>query len=345
MRIIFALLIFASVSFAEAWRSPEEARTIEIFKKTSDTVVFISTTSLQIDPFDIFSGVQEKQGVGSGVVIDSKRRLILTNLHVIDSARVEVFLSSGEKVEAALVGKDPETDIALIQISRADTPLTQIEFGDSSKLTVGQRVLAIGNPFGLNRTLTAGIISSIDRTVRNPNNKTMRALIQTDAAINPGNSGGPLLDMDGKLIGINTQIVSNSGDSAGIGFAVPINQITRILPELVTTGRVRRPKIGWLLVDTSQGPMVRRVYENGPAVGAGVEPMERPVRTRYGIQISVDPSKADLIYAIDGERVFTVDDVDSKVQEKGRDNELRFTLRLGGIRGKERVVTIKPVLQ
>lgn len=345
MKILLSLLIFFSIGLSEAWRSPEEARTIEVFKNTSDTVVFISTTSLQIDPFDIFSGVQEKQGVGSGVLIDSKRRLVLTNLHVIDSARVEVFLSSGEKLEATLVGKDPETDIALIQISRADTPLKQIEFGDSSKLTVGQRVLAIGNPFGLNRTLTAGIISSIDRTVRNPNNKTMRALIQTDAAINPGNSGGPLLDMDGKLIGINTQIVSNSGDSAGIGFAVPINQITRILPELITTGRVKRPKIGWLLVDTSQGPMVRRVYENGPAVRAGVEPMERPVRTRFGIQISVDPSQADLIYAIDGERVFTVDDVDAKVQEKGRDKELRFTLRLGGIRGKERVVSIRPVLQ
>ena len=345
MKVVLILLVIFSSALSEAWRSPEEARTVEVFKKTSDTVVFISTTSLQIDPFDIFSGVQEKQGVGSGVVIDSKRRLILTNLHVIDSASVEVFLSSGEKVEAALVGKDPDTDIALIQISRTDTPLTQVEFGDSSKLTVGQRVLAIGNPFGLNRTLTAGIISSIDRTVRNPNNKTMRALIQTDAAINPGNSGGPLLDMDGKLIGINTQIVSNSGDSAGIGFAVPINQITRILPELVTTGRVRRPKIGWLLVDTSQGPMVRRVYENGPAVRAGVEPMERPVRTRYGIQISVDPSEADLIYSVDGERVFTVDDVDAKVQEKGRDKELKFTLRSGGVRGKERTVTIKPVLQ
>lgn len=328
------------------WRSPEEQRTIEVFKKTNEAVVFISTTTLQIDPFEIFPEVKEKQGIGSGVIVDATRGIVVTNLHVIEKAQqIEIFLASGGTAKAKLLGVDPETDIAVLQLRDISERLTEIPFADSSKLSVGQRVLAIGNPFGLNKTLTAGIISSLDRTVKSPNNKTMRSLIQTDAAINPGNSGGPLIDMDGHIIGINTQILSNSGDSAGIGFAVPINQIRRILPELISTGRVRRPKIGWLLVDTSQGPMVRRIFEGSPAEAAGVEPIERPVGDSVIRQLMINPRAADVIYAINGVRVFTVDDVDSEVQKTDGKTEIKFTFRRGSSQGKERVVSIMPVLQ
>lgn len=335
-----------SLSPVTQWRSPEEQRTIEVFQRTNEAVVFISTTTLQIDPFEIFPEVKEKQGIGSGVIIDAKRGLVITNLHVIEKAQqIEIFLASGGTAKAKLLGIDPDTDIALLQLRDISEPLTEIPFADSSKLSVGQRVLAIGNPFGLNKTLTAGIISSLDRTVKSPSNKTMRSLIQTDAAINPGNSGGPLIDMDGKLIGINTQILSNSGDSAGIGFAVPINQIRRILPELVSTGRVRRPKIGWLLVDTNQGPMVRRIFQGSPAEEAGVEPIERPVGDSVIRQLMINPRAADVIYAINGVRVFTVDDVDAEVQKTDGKTAIRFTFRRGSAQGKERVVSIMPVLQ
>ena len=189
-----------------------------------------------------------------------------------------------------------------------------------------------------------GIVSSLDRAVQGPNRILMKGLIQTDAAINPGNSGGPLLDADGRVIGINTAILSQSGDSAGIGFAIPINQIRRILPELIATGKVLRSRIGWILVDTNQGPMVRRVLPNGPAELAGVGPIERMVQNVFRLGFVRDFSRADLIYAVNAVKVKSIEDVEEAIAKSEPGKEIVFTFRRGGINGPERQVKIKPVL-
>jgi S1-C subfamily serine protease len=173
----------------------------------------------------------------------------------------------------------------------------------------------------------------------------MRGLIQTDASINPGNSGGPLLDMAGRLIGINSAILSQSGDSAGIGFAVPINQVKRVLPELIATGKVLRPRFGWMLVDTTQGPMVRRIAPGGPADLAGIQPIERMVQDVFLQGYVRDYDRADLIYKVNGERVTSRDEVEDLIARAPSGKDLKLTLRRGGIDGREREVTVKPVLR
>ena len=327
-------------------RTIEEQQNIDVYKRTSDAVVFISTITLTYDPFDFFQEIQPKEGAGSGIIVDSKAGTILTNLHVIkDAHKIEIFLSNGQNSRARLVGYDESFDIAVLQLVDPPADLVAVGFGDSSRIEVGQRVLAIGNPFGLNRTLTSGIVSSLNRTVRSPVGKLMTGLIQTDAAINPGNSGGALLDMSGKLLGINTAILSNSGDSAGIGFAVPINSVKRVLPELIATGRVLRPEIGWVLVDTNNGPMVRRIIQDGPAAKAGVEPIERPVNNVFVKGYVRDFDRADLIVAVNGRAVDSREQVEQAVAEADVEQGLRFTMRRGGREGKEREVVIKPALK
>lgn len=335
-----------SPSVPVATRTEEENRIIKTYKEVNEAVVFITTITLTVDPFDLFLEVQPREGTGSGVIVDAQRGIILTNLHVIrDAHRIQILLADGHSYSARLLGYDQEFDIAVLQLHEAPRGLKQMEFGDSSRLEVGQRVLAIGNPFGLNRTLTTGIVSSLDRTVKNPSGVLMRGLIQTDAAINPGNSGGPLLDVDGRLIGINTAILSQSGDSAGIGFAVPINPLRLVLPELIATGKVLRPKLGWLLVDTDQGPMVRRVAQGGPADAAGIQPIERVVENVFVRGYVSNAGSADLIYKVNGERVRTKDDVERIVQGHKSGTPLTLTLRRGGIRGAEREVRVTPVLR
>ncbi|MBX7144409.1 MAG: trypsin-like peptidase domain-containing protein [Oligoflexia bacterium] len=326
-------------------RSVEEQETIDIYRRASEAVVFITTTTLTVDPYDIFMEVQPREGTGSGIVIDSTRGIIVTNLHVIqDAHKIEISLSNGQNYRAKLVGYDDESDIAVLQIPNPPSGLKSLMFGDSSQLEVGQRVLAIGNPFGLNRTLTSGIISSLDRVVKSPSGKFMRGLIQTDASINPGNSGGPLIDMSGRLIGINSAILSQSGDSAGIGFAVPSNLVKRILPELIATGKVLRPKFGWVLVDTTQGPMVRRLAPGGPADKAGLQPLERRVEDIFLQGYVRDFDRADLIVKVNGQAVRSKDEVDDILARAGT-GEIVLLVRQGGLDGREREVKIKPSLQ
>lgn len=335
----------AGVDTTSATRTEEENRTINVYKRASEAVVFITTISLQADPNDLFMEVQPREGTGSGMIIDSKEGIILTNLHVIqDAQRIEISLADGKGYSAKLLGYDREFDIAVLKLMNSPKNLIALDFTDSSKVEVGQRVLAIGNPFGLGRTLTTGIISSLDRSVKSSSGNVMKGLMQTDAAINPGNSGGPLLDADGRVIGINTAILSQSGDSAGIGFAVPINQIRRILPELIATGKVLRPKIGWMLVDTNQGPMVRRVIQGGPADIAGLQPVERKVEQTFIRGFVRDFDRADLIIKVNGRKVFSADQVDELVQQS-EGKQFTLTLKRGGIDGPERDVTVKPVLQ
>lgn len=328
-----------------AHRTEDEQRTIDVYRRSQDAVVFISTITVTVDPFDFFQTPQSREGSGSGIIVDPERAIILTNLHVIrDAQKIEVSLANGRGYAAKLLGFDEEYDVAVLRLQNPPPALTNIPMGDSAHIEVGQRVLAIGNPFGLDRTLTAGIISSVNRTVRGSNGHLMRGLLQTDAAINPGNSGGPLLDADGRLIGINTAILSQSGDSAGIGFAVPINQIRRILPELIATGKVLRPKLGWVLVDTNQGPMIRRVTPGSPAEEAGLQPIERLVETAFVRGFVRDFDAADLILKVNGDAVTSREEVEDRVANAPAEKPLLITVRRGGASGREREVKVTPVL-
>src|ERR1700686_4312492 len=216
----------------------EEQNNISVYKKNIPAVVNVTSRAMA---FDFFYGLVPQEGQGSGFVID-KEGHILTNYHVIADARqVEVTMHNRKKYKATVVGSDPPHDLAVIQIKAPD--LISAVLGDSRNLQVGQKVYAIGNPFGLAGTMTRGIVSSI-RPVREPNGAMIDEAIQTDAAINPGNSGGPLMNGHGEVIGINTMILSNSNQSAGIGFAIPINTAKAVLNDLVTLGRVRRPALG-----------------------------------------------------------------------------------------------------
>jgi S1-C subfamily serine protease len=221
----------------------DEANNIEIYKRVSPAVVNITSTAVD---FDFFFNPMPKQGSGSGSIIDAEGH-ILTNYHVIEGARIlEVTLADRQKLplKAKPVGVDPSNDLAVIKIELPQkSPLQFVQMGSSSNLQVGQKVLAIGNPFGLEGTLSTGVISSLRRSIRAENGKLIDDVIQTDAAINPGNSGGPLLNSHGELIGINSQIFSMSGGNIGIGFAVPVNTAKKIIPDLISEGRVRRPYV------------------------------------------------------------------------------------------------------
>jgi putative serine protease PepD len=203
----------------------------------------VNITSVVLER-DFFFNPIPREGAGSGSIIDTDGH-ILTNHHVIrDSTKLEVTLSDGSKWSARLVGVDPDNDLAVIKVDAPKEKLTVISMGDSSELQIGQKVLAIGNPFGLGQTLTTGIISSLGRSIRSEAGTLIEDVIQTDAAINPGNSGGPLLDSKGRIIGINSAIISPTGASVGIGFAIPVNTANRILPELISKGYVSYPWIG-----------------------------------------------------------------------------------------------------
>ena len=354
MRFLCALVMCLAPALVAAQqssipsRTAEEQKTIDLYKRVNRSVVFITTKSYVVDPFTFFDDIQPQEGTGSGTIIDAEKRLVVTNLHVVQAAlqsggSVEVMLASGESSKANLVGYDQENDIAVIKFSEKVGDVVAVPFGDSSKLEVGQRVFAIGNPFGLYRSLTSGIVSSLDRTMKTGNGTALRDLIQTDAAINPGNSGGPLLDSDGRLIGINTAILSQSGSSAGIGFAVPINNIRRALPELLSSGKVSRPRMGWQLVDTDQGPMVLRTARDGAAADAGIAPIERPIPGNAFVRgYREDIESADLIFKVNGNRVRSRDEVEDAIRKSDREKSLALTLRKGGVYGREREVKVVP---
>lgn len=328
-----------------------EREVVDIYRKTNEAVVFISTQSLSHDtlaphPAVPSEGGRAMNGAGSGVIVDAKEGIILTSLHVIsDADTIDIFLADGKSYRARLLGHDSESDVAALQLITPPKGLKSVTFGDSRSLQVGQWVFAIGNPHGLARTFTSGIVSSLHRTVRNPKNVLMKDLIQTDAALNPGSSGGPLLNSKGELIGINAAILSQSGDSAGISFAVPIHRVQAILSELIATGKVLRPRIGWLLVDTTQGPMVRRILSGGPAANAGIEPLERLVGEVFRGGVVRDFERADIIVSINGKRMLTVEDVEDAVLAARHGQALTIVLRRGGDPEQERTITLKPVLQ
>jgi len=289
----------------------DEQNNIEVYKATSPGVVYIQSTTMQTDFFGMFS--RPVEGAGSGSIIDEQGD-ILTNFHVIaNSEKLTVSFGSGKTYPAKVVGKDPDTDLAVIRLSETPKePLTIVPLGDSDKLIVGQKVLAIGNPFGLDRTLTTGVISGLQRPIRAENGRAIEGAIQTDASINPGNSGGPLLDSHGRMIGINSQIESPSGASAGVGFAIPVSIAKRIVPQLIRDGEIRRPKLGiyprdvgslgnQVRLPVSYGVLIANVLPGGAAANAGLRGV---VQTEEG-----DFELGDVIVALDGEKVSNNDDL------------------------------------
>src|SRR5687768_8507535 len=262
--------------------STDEQNNIEVYRTLSPGVVFIHSTSYARD---FFGFVEPQEGSGSGSILDQQGN-ILTNYHVIAGAqKLSVSMGGKKDYPAVVVGGDPDTDLAVIRLTEKPAgPLTIVPMGDSDKLVVGQKVLAIGNPFGLDRTLTTGVISGLQRPIRARNNRLIEGAIQTDASINPGNSGGPLLDSRGRMIGINSQILSPSGSSAGVGFAVPVSIAKRVVPQLLQNGTVRRPKLGISTRDiaairtqvelpVTEGLLIWQVAPGGPAANAGLRGM------------------------------------------------------------------------
>lgn len=283
----------------------EEQTNVFVYENTNPSVANIGTTSIQQD---IFRRQLHSQGSGSGAVLD-KQGHIITNFHVVEGAdEIEVTLASTNSYLATLIGQDKEHDIAVLKIEAAADELQPIAMGSSSNLRVGQRVYALGNPFGWDGTLTTGIISSLNRNL--PSRvvgREMRALIQTDAAMNPGNSGGPLLNTQGQMIGMCVAIATNSGQNSGVGFAIPIDRITHFVPELIQNGRVVHANIGIVeVVETELGLVIRRLSPGGPAEQAGLEGYRKIVqRHRQGgityETVTIDRSHADRILAVEGE--------------------------------------------
>jgi putative serine protease PepD len=288
----------------------DEQNNIEIYRALSPGVVNIHSTSYSRD---FFGFVEPQEGSGSGSIIDREGN-ILTNYHVIEGAqRLAVSLGGKKTYAAKLVGGDPDTDLAVIKLIELPREgLTVVPMGDSDKLEVGQKVLAIGNPFGMDRTLTTGVISGLQRPIRARNGRLIEGAIQTDASINPGNSGGPLFDSHGRMIGINSQILSPSGTSAGVGFAVPVNIAKRVVPQLVTSGEVRRAKLGittrnvealrnQVELPVQDGVLIWQVAQGGAAANAGLR----------GLQQTEDGSVelGDIIVGIDSEKVANSDDL------------------------------------
>ncbi len=307
----------------------DERINIRVYGAANRSVVNI-TTEAEVAGF---FGDDTSTGTGSGFVLD-KQGHILTNFHVVhgeDASRVsiQVKLFDGSAHDAKVIGADATNDVAVLAIRVPPEKLFPLVLGDSAGVMVGQKILALGNPFGLERTLTSGIVSSLDRSIKAKNGRMIKGIIQTDAAINPGNSGGPLLNSRGQVIGMNTAIVSHVGQSAGISFAVPINAISRILPQLIENGRVIRADLGIAKVfSNGDGLLVMAVIEGGPAERAGIQPVRMRVeRIAPGyIRRTLDPESADIIVAIEHKRVRSVEELLTEVEKHRPGDQIRVTV-------------------
>ncbi|MCS6826917.1 MAG: trypsin-like peptidase domain-containing protein [Caldilinea sp.] len=300
-----------------------ERRIVRVYEEVAPAVVSITTRTLRRD---FFFNVIPQEGAGSGFVIDREGH-ILTNYHVIQGVEF-IEVSFGEQVvaPAAVVGIDPRNDVAVLKVNVDPDLLHPVTLGSSHDLRVGQWAIAIGNPFGqFGRTLTTGVISALDRTLEGPDNRTITGVIQTDAAINKGNSGGPLLDSSGRVIGITSAIFSPTGTSAGVGFAVPVDTLKRILPDLLTLGYYRRPWLGIryaynitpglaeaLRLPTQQGLLLVQLYEGSPLAIAGVRGAQR--QQIIGGQLVF--TGGDILLAVDDQQVASVSDLDNLLENR-----------------------------
>lgn len=308
--------------------TPEERIAVGVYEQCHHSVVHIETRG---DSTSIVGRVIQSEGSGSGSVWDREGH-ILTNYHVIRGAsHMIITMHDGEQYDASLVGHDISNDIAVLKIDPGDDSLRPISVGRSERLRVGQRVFAMGSPLGLEQTMTSGIVSSLNRTIPSLSKRTMRSIIQIDAALNRGNSGGPLLNSRGELVGMNTAIASRVGENSGIGFAIPSATIVRVVSQLIEFGKVRRPNIGIeSIAETSRGLMVVALEPGGPAEQAGLKGI-RVVRYRMmlGELVRSDYSTADIVTEVDGEKVSNVDDLLSTIENRKAGDSVLLTLKRG----------------
>lgn len=301
-----------------------EKKLTQLFGETSPAVVYITSMAVRRDFFS-FRATEIPQGTGSGFVWDNKGHIV-TNFHVIrDAQRATVTLADQSTWDATLVGYAAEKDLAVLKIEAPSDKLHPIRIGTSRDLLVGQTVLAIGNPFGFDQTLTTGIISALGREIDSAAQIPIRNVIQTDAAINPGNSGGPLLDSAGRLIGVNTAIISPSGAYAGIGFAIPVDTVNWVVSDLISYGKVQRPSLGLQFAPDSvsrrfgfEGPIVLRVAKGSAGDRAGIREISRD---RYGRLLL-----GDILVAIDGERIRHGGDVGLVLEKHKPGDEVVLTI-------------------
>jgi S1-C subfamily serine protease len=318
----------------------EESNHIAVFKAVSPSVVHITTLEVGRDVFSA-DLTQQPRGTGSGFVWDEHGHIV-TNFHVIQAGNAaRVTLADQTSYAADLVGAFPDGDLAVLRIDAQPSRLPPIPLGRSRDLQVGQQVYAIGNPFGLDRTMTRGIVSALDREIESVTRRRIRGAIQTDAAINPGNSGGPLLDSAGRLIGVNTAIFSTSGASAGIGFAIPVDELNRIVPRLIRDGRLLRPALGITaapegLAQALQlpgGVPIARVVPGGPAYKAGLKAFARGGDGRL--------VQGDVITAVGGEPVGDFDDMLAQLERHQAGERITLTLWRAG-RTRQQAVELAP---
>ena len=308
--------------------STDEQENIRIYEKSSRAVVNISNIAVNYDFF--YRAIPAESGSGTGFII-GESGIIVTNYHVVENAsKLVVTLSNNSQWPGKLIGADPNNDLAIVRIQAPVDSYDILEFSNSNDIVVGQKVLALGNPFGLRQTLTTGIISALGRTIAAKNGRKIEGIIQTDAAINPGNSGGPLLDSEGKVIGINTAIIGSAG-SVGIGFAVPSNTALRILPDLLEYGYVRRPWLGIepiptvylrrIGIDVPDGLLIARVVIGASADQAGLRGATRTVKVgRYKV-----PWGGDIITHINGSPVFTMEDLAQQIETRKSGDEVTIS--------------------
>ena len=311
-----------------SFATEDEANSTEIFRKASPAVVYVTTTTLARRSRFSLDVLEIPRGSGTGFVWHDSG-LIVTNFHVIAGAnRMQVTLSDGTSSPAELIGQAPEKDLAVLRLLEPPEDLVTLPLGDSTELAVGRKVLAIGNPFGLDTTLTTGVVSALGREIQAPSGRRIRGVIQTDAAINPGNSGGPLLNSLGQLVGVNTAIYSPSGASAGIGFAIPVNTVREVVPQLISYGRILRPIMGvelasdrWRKRYGIEGLPIVRVFPGLPADEAGLEGAMRNWRGEIVL--------GDVILGIDDREVRSHDDYLSIMENHKPGDRVSVRMRRG----------------
>jgi len=315
----------------------DEQATIDIYESCSPSVVHITTSQIARDRFN-FNPLEVPRGAGSGFIWDGDGHIV-TNFHVIENAnKATVRLADQSSWPALLVGVAPEKDIAVLKIEAEKERLAPIPVGSSADLKVGQKVFAIGSPFGLDQTMTAGIISALGREIK-PRNRVISDVIQTDAEINPGNSGGPLLDSAGRLIGVNTAIYSRSGENAGIGFAIPVDEVNRVVPQLIRGGKIKRPGLGIQVARQTgiDGVLVLRVFPGSAAEKAGIRPT---IIDKDGAIVL-----GDIIISAAGQKVSTLNDLFEVLEEHKVGDLVELAIIRNPRTKEERAMTITVQLQ
>ena len=327
---LVCLIVNSHILFAQnylTFKTEDEANNIEIFKKASPSVVYVTNKAVRQDFFSF--NVQEiPQGTGTGFIWD-KSGIIVTNFHVIQGAnKVTITLQNGKELDAKVIGVAPGKDLAVLKVSTGEL-LKSLPLGDSTLLEVGRKVIAIGNPFGLDTTLTVGVVSALGREIDAVSNRKIHGVIQTDASINPGNSGGPLLNSLGQLVGVNTAIYSPSGASAGIGFAIPVNIVKKIVPQLIEFGHIVRPGLGietapdyWANRYGIEGVLIVSTIPGMPADRAGISGMSRDRRGNIVL--------GDIVIRIDDKKITNNDDLLTVLEQHKEGDKVELVIERDG---------------